>query len=51
MAGQLITTIKLSHDDYKNAVKFAMKLWYAGKPKGDWRSTGTKRDVGKHTTV
>jgi len=45
------TTIKLSHDDYKNAVKFAMKLWYAGKPKGDWRSTGTKRDVGKHTTV
>jgi hypothetical protein len=50
MAGQLITTIKLSHDDYKNAVKFAMKLWYAGKPKGDWRSTGTKRDIGKYIT-
>jgi len=46
----LTTTIELSHDDYEEAVKFAIKLWYAGKPKGDWRSTGTKRDIGKYIT-
>jgi len=46
----MITTIKLTHDDYKQAVKFAMKLWYIGKPKGDWRSTGTQRDIGKYIT-
>ena len=50
MASSLINAIKLSHDDYKKAVKFAMKLWYADKPKGDWRSTGTKRDIGKYIT-
>jgi len=50
MASRLITTIELLHDDYKKAVKFAMKLWYADKPKGDWRSTGTKRDIGKYIT-
>lgn len=44
----LITAIKLFHDDYKKAVKFAMKFWYTGKPKGDWRSTGTRRDRGKY---
>ena len=42
--------IELIHQDYESAVKFAMKLWYAGKPKGDWRSTGTKRDIGKYIT-
>lgn len=25
-------------------------LWYEGKPKGDWRSTGTARDLGKYVT-
>lgn len=42
--------VRLNHSDYKRSVKFAMKLWYAGKPKGDWRSTGTKRDIGKYIT-
>jgi len=42
--------MELTHQDYESAVKFAMKLWYAGKPKGDWRSTGTKRDIGKYIT-
>lgn len=46
----LIMIVKLSHDHYRLAVKFAMKLWYAGKPRGDWRSTGTKRDIGKYIT-
>lgn len=50
MMGNLITAIKLSHGDYKKAVKFAMKLWYAGKPKGDWRSTGTQRNIDKYIT-
>lgn len=50
MAEDLTTKIKLSHGNYKEAVKFAMKLWYAGKPKGDWRSTGTQRDIGKYIT-
>lgn len=50
MAESLKTKIKLFHGDYKEAVKFAVKLWYAGKPKGDWRSTGTLRDLGKYIT-
>lgn len=40
----------LKHDEYKKSIKFAMKLWYAGKPKGDWRNTGTRRDIGKYIT-
>jgi len=48
----LITTkIEHSHDDYEKASKFAIKLWYAGKQKGDWRSTGTKRGLGKYITT
>lgn len=42
--------IPLSYAEYSKSIKFAMKLWYAGKPKGDWRSTGTKRDIGKYIT-
>lgn len=50
MGKNLTTKFKLSYEDYKKAVKFAIKLWYAGKPKSDWRSTGTRRDIGKYIT-
>lgn len=50
MKEDLITIFKLSYEDYNQVLKFAIKLWYAGKPKGDWRSTGTKRDIGKYIT-
>ncbi len=50
MAENLTTKIELSHGHYIETVKFAMKLWYAGKPKGDWCRTGTQRDIGKYIT-
>jgi hypothetical protein len=43
-------TVFLTHEDYKKSVRFALSLWYAGKPKGDWRITGTKRDLGSYIT-
>lgn len=43
-------TVRLAHEDHMVAVKFPMKLWYAGKPKDDWRSAGTKRDLEKYIT-
>jgi len=42
--------VVLTREDYKKSVKFALSLWYAGKPKGDWRITGTKRDLGGYIT-
>jgi len=44
------TSVYLTHDDYIRSIKFAMKLWYAGKPVGDWRSTGTRRGLGQYVT-
>jgi hypothetical protein len=42
--------VLLTREDYIKSVKFALKLWYSGKPKGDWRSTGTRRDLGDYIT-
>jgi len=42
--------VLLTSEDYVRSVKFALKLWYAEKPKSDWRSTGTIRDLGDYIT-
>lgn len=45
------TKFVLTSEDYKKAVKFAMKLYYTnGKPRGDWRNTGTQRGLGTYIT-
>ncbi|MCD5390819.1 hypothetical protein LR007_03025 [candidate division NPL-UPA2 bacterium] len=45
----LIREISLTYEDYLKAVKFALKLWFAGKAIGDWRAA-RRRDLGKYIT-
>ena len=40
----------LANEEYKKCLKFPIKLWYAGKSIGDWRSTGTRRTLGQYLT-
>lgn len=43
--------VVLSYDDYIECLFFTLRLWYSGsKGKVDFRSTGTKRDIGKYCT-
>lgn len=46
----LDTKVNLTREDYIKALKFALKLRYAGKAVGDWRSTGTRRTLGQYMT-
>ena len=40
----------LTNEGYIKSIEFALKLWYSGKSKGDWRSTGTTRSLGQYIT-
>jgi len=43
------TRINLDNRDYEQCLEFILKLWYLwGAPRGDFRSSGVSRDIGKY---